>query len=128
MKVYVICPVRNASEEDRKFAAEYVAALEAQGITVHYPPRDSDQTDDGVGLKVNESNRNALLLSDEVHVIWDPKSFGSHFDFGMVFMLAAMRKCPVVLVRPVTRTSTKSYSNILIELTKNASNPGGTGS
>ena len=118
MKVYVICPVRNATKEDLEFAAGYVKKLESQGATVHYPPRDSDQTEDGVGLKVNETNRRALLSADEVHVMWDPKSFGSHFDLGMVFMIQALRECPVVLVRPVEPTPHKSYTNVLLALAK----------
>jgi hypothetical protein len=116
MQIYIICPVRNSTLEDQKFALDYVARLEAQGITVYFPPRDSDQTEDGIGLRVNEANRAGLLSADEVHVIWDPKSIGSHFDLGMVFMLRTIRDCPVILVNPVKRTATKSYSNVVIEL------------
>ena len=121
MKIYVICPVRRAAKADLKFAAEYVKKLESQGMIVHYPPRDSDQREDGVGLKVNEANRNAIISSDEIHVIWDPKSYGSHFDLGMAFMLQALRKCPIVVVRPVKRTLRKSYTNVLLALAKNSS-------
>jgi len=121
MKIYVICPIRNAAKPDLEIAAEYVKKLESQGMTVHYPPRDSDQREDGVGLKVNEANRNAIISSDEVHVIWDPKSYGSHFDLGMAFMLQAMRECPIKVVRPLQRTSQKSYTNVLLALAKNSS-------
>lgn len=64
--MYLICPVRNCSPQQRQFAAEYVEELEQQGIKVHYPPRDVDQTDDGIGLRINEANRQALLECDEV--------------------------------------------------------------
>ena len=116
MKVYLICPVRNSSEEQRMHAQKYVAQLEKEGIVVHYPPRDSDQREDGIGLIVNESNRNAILSSDEIHVMWDSTSYGSHFDLGMVFMLRTMRDLPIKLVTEVQRTEGKSYSNILLEL------------
>ncbi len=121
MKIYVICPIRNATETDLEFAAEYVRKLESHGMTVHYPPRDSDQTEDGVGLKVNEANRKALFSADEIHVIWDSRSYGSHFDLGMAFMLRAIRECPIVVVRPVERTLQKSYTNVLLALAENSS-------
>lgn len=97
----------------RRFADEYVAGLEKGGTRVHYPPRDVDQTDDGVGLVISEAHREAMLHCDEVHVIWDPDSAGSHFDLGMAFMLRAWRKCKIVLARPNERTPHKSYGNIL---------------
>jgi hypothetical protein len=112
-KVYLICPVRGASEADRRFAEEYVAGLERDGVRVHYPPRDVDQTDDGVGLAISEAHREAMLGCDEVHVIWQPGSVGSHFDFGMAFMLRAWKKILIVLARPVEPTPTKSYGNKL---------------
>ena len=118
MQVYIVCPVRNSTPADQKFALDYVAGLERQGITVYFPPRDSDQTEDGIGLRVNEANRAGLLTADEVHVIWDPKSIGSHFDMGMVFMLRAIRDCAIVLVNPVERTATKSYTNVVLELAR----------
>lgn len=113
MKVYLICPVRNRSEVARRAADRYVAELEARGVSVHYPPRDVDQSDDGIGLKINSAHRDAMLQCDEVHVIWDNESMGSHFDFGMAFMLQAWKKCPIVLAAPVSPTAKKSYGNML---------------
>jgi len=113
MNVYLICPVRNRSEEDRRFADRYVTELEQRGITVHYPPRDVDQTDDGVGLKISRAHREAMLKCDEVHVIWDEESKGSHFDFGMAFMLQAWKQCPIVLASPLKETRKKGYGNML---------------
>jgi hypothetical protein len=112
-RVYLITPVRDASETDRRFADDYVAGLEARGVRVHYPPRDVDQTDDGIGLAISTAHRAAMLACDTVHVIWNPHSVGSHFDFGMAFMLRAHRAVPIVIARPFTRTPTKSYGNKL---------------
>jgi hypothetical protein len=112
-RVYLICPVRSCNETDRQFADQYVAELEKNGYSVHYPPRDVDQTDDGVGLAISEAHREAMLGCDEVHVIWDAASVGSHFDFGMAFMLQAWKKIPIVLARPPQLTPTKSYGNKL---------------
>lgn len=112
-KVYLICPVRNCSESMRTFALQYVSRLEASGAQVHFPPRDVDQRDDGIGLAINGANRQALLSCDEVHVVWDPESTGSHFDLGMAYMLQVFRTCPIVLASPVHPTPHKSYTNIL---------------
>ena len=115
-RVYLICPVRGCSDEDRSFADEYVARIERGGATVHYPPRDVDQTDDGIGLTISEAHREAMLECDEVHVIWDPTSSGSHFDFGMAFMLRAFKDVRFVLARPIDRAPQKGHGNKLLAL------------
>lgn len=112
--VYLICPVRNATDEDRRFADEYVAKLEGAGITVHYPPRDVDQADDGIGFALNAEHRRAMFACREVHVVWDPNSSGSRFDLGMAMMLQKHRDVPIVLARPVKKTPRRSYGNILM--------------
>ncbi len=111
--VYLICPVRNASEETRAQMDRYVSNLEASGISVHYPPRDVDQSDDGVGLELNATHRDAMLACREVHVVWDPSSLGSHFDLGMAFMLSATKSLPIIIARPFETTEKRSYGNIL---------------
>jgi len=125
MRIYLICPVRNASEDDQRFADEYVRDLEARGAEVHYPPRDVDQTDDGVGLAISTAHRQAMTTCDEVHVIWDPASVGSHFDFGMAFMLNATRDVPIVLASPIEPTPGKSYGNKLAAIATTTALPAG---
>jgi nucleoside 2-deoxyribosyltransferase len=82
MRIYLICPVRNAT---RTFES-YVAELEAQGHTVHFPPRDVAQ-DCPTGQTICEKHRAAMIEADEVHVVWDVESKGSHFDLGMAYAL-----------------------------------------
>ena len=113
MRVHLICPVRNCTPEVARFTDDYVGRLESRGAQVHYPPRDVDQTDDGVGLAISQAHREAMRDCDEVHVVWDPNSVGSHFDLGMAFMLQAWRDVPIVLASPVEPTPTKSYGNKL---------------
>jgi hypothetical protein len=119
-QIYVICPVRNRTREDQEFADAYVANLEAEGNSVHYPPRDVDQADDGIGFGISDAHRTFMRTCDEVHVIWDPESVGSHFDFGMAFMLQAFKDTHIVLARPVSKTSARSYGNMLSMLSRNA--------
>jgi hypothetical protein len=87
-KIYLIMPVRAAEASALNVAGQYLQELEAQGHTVHFPPRDAPQ-DDPTGLAICEVHRAAMEAADEVHVLWDVESKGSHFDLGMAF---AMRK------------------------------------
>jgi hypothetical protein len=90
MRIYLICPVRNGTPED---VAEYVAIREADGDTVHFPPRDVEQ-DDPTGARICAEHRNAMGWCDECHVFWDAASSGSHFDLGMAY---ALHK-PIILI------------------------------
>jgi nucleoside 2-deoxyribosyltransferase len=91
MKIYLIMPVRAALASAQIAASAYLATLEAQGHSVHFPPRDAPQ-DDPTGQRICEVHRAAMEAADEVHVLWDIDSKGSHFDLGMAY---AMRK-PIV--------------------------------
>lgn len=85
-KIYIICPVRNATMYQLHMMDEYVADLRAAGNNVHYPP-DSVPQNDPTGQTINHLHRIAMEDCDEVHVFWDADSFGSHFDLGMAFAL-----------------------------------------
>ncbi len=119
-RIYLICPVRNRSSQDKEFADGYVSGLEAAGNTVHYPPRDVDQSDDGIGHGISDAHRAFMRSCDEVHVVWDGESVGSHFDFGMAFMLQAFRDVPIILANPIVKTSRRSYGNMLSMLSERA--------
>ena len=114
--VYLICPVRDAEQETLEKMNHYVDDLESKGISVHYPPRDVDQTEDGVGLAISTAHREAMLKCKEIHVFWDNQSYGSHFDLGMAFMLNETKGIPIVLADPVISTPKRSYGNILNEV------------
>ncbi len=113
-KVFLICPVRSGELET--VARVYVDTLEKFGWEVHYPPRDVDQTDDGVGMKICEAHRKAMLECDEVHIIYHPSSQGWLFDFGMAFVLEK----PIVLVneKDIEFPINKHYINVARELSK----------
>ncbi len=90
MYIYLICPVRNATFD----SSEIVKALEADGHKVHFPPRDVDQTDT-TGFFICDSHLKAMMEADEVHIVWDQESKGSHFDLGMAFALGK----PITLIK-----------------------------
>ena len=81
MKIYLICSVRHAGSEHKEIADDYVAELEEAGHTVHHPPRDVDQNSE-TGVEIVKAHMEAMRECDEVHVIWDVDSYGSHFDLG----------------------------------------------
>lgn len=86
MNIYIICPVRHASKSLLKDMREYVEGLRSEGHHVHFPPDDVDQNDP-TGKKIVNEHKEAMKKADEVHVFWDVKSSGSHFDLGMAFIL-----------------------------------------
>ena len=112
-KIFMICPVREADNEEKEFLQQYIDNLEQQGHKVHYPPRDTNQ-DDPIGYNICRENRQAILDADEIHIYFTPKSKGTLFDIGMTFMMEK----PIVLVNKdkIERTPHKSFQNVLIEL------------
>jgi len=117
MRIFLICPVRYASPEQTEMIAKYVAFQEkVEGNTVHWPARDTLQTQDT--LKICEDNRFAMEHSDEVHIWYDYESQGSVFDIGMAFVY----KKPVLIVNrgDVKATDSKSVNNLLLSLDRQA--------
>lgn len=116
-RVFIICPVRNITEETERAIREYVEKLEKAGHNVHWPPRDTNQND-SIGLNICEQNREAIFFADEVHIWFDLKSQGSLFDMGMAFAyLRSMRKKIVIINRKELKfTLHKSFENVFLAL------------
>ncbi|OGC54793.1 hypothetical protein A2797_00785 [candidate division WWE3 bacterium RIFCSPHIGHO2_01_FULL_48_15] len=116
-KIFIICPVRNASEESNAYIRGYVERLEERGHKVHWPMRDTKQDDPTGGLMVCRDNFEAILAADEVHIFWDPESRGSRFDGGMLFALLRLgyRK-KIVFINDVRPTPGKSFENIFLAI------------
>lgn len=114
MKICLICPVRNADAETERWLANYVAQLEAEDHSVHWPQRDNPQ-DDPIGVHICHAQCAAIQGADRVDVMWHPTSFGIHFDLGAAYMA---RK-PVRLLgqmdgEPLPRQGSKSYENVML--------------
>lgn len=109
MKIYVICAVRNGVPERIADLRVYAAMRRTAGHVVHFPPDDALQ-DDPTGIAICEAHRNAMIECDEVHVFWDVRSFGSHFDLGMAF---ALRKKIVPIACEVLDGPGKSYWKVI---------------
>jgi nucleoside 2-deoxyribosyltransferase len=105
MNIFLICPVRG---KDQAFYAEIVAGLERDGHAVHWPPRDTDQSDE-TGLRICRDNAAAIAQADVVNVVWDGQSQGCLFDLGVAFALGK-RVAAVDLPVP---TDGKSFQNMI---------------
>ncbi len=113
--IFLICSVRNASEEHRTFQCNYTDGLEKKGHRVFWPPRDNPfESVDRIGLDIIRTNLEAILASDEVHIIFDPNSQGSIADIEAAMAV----KKPIYLVNPelLKATVRKSYTNAVLNM------------
>lgn len=102
---FLICPVRDV---DPAVSRAFVTMLEADGWTVHWPTRDTNQ-DDATGLQICRDNAAAIQAASVVHVIWDGKSQGCLFDLGIAF---ALNK-PIVALSLPDASFGKSFQNMI---------------
>jgi hypothetical protein len=86
MKIFFISPVRQATPESKKVCEKYVRELEEAGHEVHWPIRDTDQTDP-VGIRICDTNLSKILEADEIHIWFLKTSTGIHFDLGATYIL-----------------------------------------
>lgn len=136
---FLIHPFREADEELTKRIEKYVEALEARGVGIHYPRRDTNQIDP-IGLRICTDNMIAIIPKKKIRVWWDKNSKGSHFDFGGTLAISTlfskkrslwwriktitklffMGEKMIILVNPneVEWTENKSFNNVLLTLHK----------
>ena len=121
-KIFVICPVRNVNEETKKSINDYVLGLELDGVSVHWPSRDTNQ-DDPIGINICQQNREAIFFADEIHIWFDESSQGSLFDIGMTFAFLRNSNKKIVLINKdeISPTSHKSFQNVLLGLARASS-------
>jgi len=111
MNVFIICTVRGASEEYKQKLETYVKSLEDQGINVHLPHRDTNQS--GTGYEICTQNAVAISASHEIHIFYNPDSQGTHFDMGVSFALGKK----IVVVESIEYGEGKSFARMLDEWT-----------
>jgi len=108
-RVFIICTVRGASAEYQKELEDYVDSLEAEGVQVHLPHRDTNQK--GKGIEICNQNAGAIKASDEIHIFYNPDSQGTHFDMGVAFSLGKK----IVIVKSPVPGEGKSFARMLAE-------------
>lgn len=108
-KIFIICSVRDATKEYQYKLESYVVKLEADGCEVHLPHRDTNQN--ATGFDICNQNATAIELADEVHIFYNSKSQGTHFDMGVAFSLHKK----IVIVENEVYGEGKSYPKMLVE-------------
>lgn len=86
-KIFLICPVRNASYEVKKEIEEYVIEKNNDGYIIHAPHLHTVQQDILGGYTICLQNANAIATSKRIDIYYDQNSTGSAFDLGVAFYL-----------------------------------------
>ena len=86
-KIFLICPVRNASEEQRKWIENFVQEKTNEGYIIHAPHLHTVQTDLFGGYSICVQNAEAVASSEEIDLYYDQNSTGSIFDLGVAYAL-----------------------------------------
>lgn len=108
-KVFIICSVRGTSDEYRKKLEKYVSYLEQNKCKVYLPHRDTNQN--AKGIDICKANTAAISEAHEVHIFYNSKSQGTHFDMGVAF---ALNK-DLIVVENEEYGKGKSYSRMIDE-------------
>ena len=86
-KIFLICPVRNATAEQRKWIEEFVSQKYKEGYVIHAPHLHTVQSDLFGGYAICKQNAEAVASSREVDIYYDQSSTGSVFDLGVAYAL-----------------------------------------
>ncbi len=96
--VYMLCPVRNATQEEKEFLKNYESKLEEKGFKVLYPITDTVQEDPTGGYRIITEHCDEILSSRAVHVFWNGKSQGSNVDLGSSLIENRRRGLDIILM------------------------------
>ena len=86
-KIFLICPVRNATPEQRKWIEDFVANKHEDGYIIHAPHLHTRQVDLFGGYAICKQNAEAVASSGEIDIYYDQSSTGSVFDLGVAYAL-----------------------------------------
>lgn len=86
-KIFLICPVRNATDEQRKWIEDFAREKYEDGYTIHAPHLHTRQTDLFGGYAICKQNAEAVASSQEIDIYYDQSSTGSVFDLGVAYAL-----------------------------------------
>lgn len=107
--VFIICTIRSATQDYINKLEAYVSDLENKRYKVYAPHRDTNQM--SLGYEICKQNMQGIIDADEVHIFYNSKSQGTHFDMGMAFALCKK----IVIVENEELTEGKSFQRMLLE-------------
>ncbi len=108
-KIFIICSVRGVSNEHERKLENYASNLEDKGYKVHLPHRDTNQ--EAKGIEICKENSAAIFNADEIHIFYNSKSQGTHFDMGVAFALGK----PLIVIENEKYGEGKSYPRMIDE-------------
>ena len=86
-KIFLICPVRRATPEQKKWIEDFTARKEQEGYKIHAPHIHTRQVDMLRGYAICRQNEEAVATSEEIDLYYDQSSTGSVFDLGAAYAL-----------------------------------------
>ena len=86
-KIFLICPVRNATDEQRKWIEDFVREKYEDGYTIHAPHLHTRQTDLFGGYAICKQNAEAVDSSEVIDIYYYQSRTGSVFDLGVAYAL-----------------------------------------
>ena len=110
-KIFLICPVRNATDEQRKWIENFVSEKTKKGYIIHAPHLHTKQTDLFGGYAICKQNGEAVASSSEIDMYYDQSSTGSVFDLGVAYALHKPLK--VLNEEKITYDKNDSIDNIV---------------
>jgi hypothetical protein len=97
--IYMLCPVRKATKEEKQFLEEYKGELESRGFKVHYPATDTIQEDETGGYRICMDHCKEIGESEAVHTYWNGDSTGSYVDLGTSLFEHYKRGLDIILMK-----------------------------
>jgi hypothetical protein len=119
-KVFLICPVRNATEEQKRYIEDFVKEKNQNGIEVHAPHMHTVQQDMFGGYTICYQNANAIANSSEIDMYYDQNSTGSVFDLGVAYALN--KKLVILNIEDITFDENDQIDCIVKEWNNRKSN------
>jgi hypothetical protein len=107
MNIYLLCPVRNMTVDQKDVLENYIKTQESLGHKIH-SFKNVDQSDD-TGFNIVMGHFEGMKSSDEIHVFWDVCSKGSHFDLGMALVFSELENKKIKLIKCFSDEEGKSY-------------------
>lgn len=86
-KIFLICPVRRATPEQRKYFEDFAQEKTSEGYIIHAPHLNTWQKDIFGGYSICIQNAQAVASSAEIDMYYDQQSTGSVFDLGVAYAL-----------------------------------------
>ena len=100
--MYIYYVLWEKLKREKRFLEEYKRRLETEkGLKVHYPAKDTDQTDETGGYRICKDHCREIKSSKTAHVYWTG-STGSHVDLGTILAEHFERNMDVILINKAT--------------------------